>query len=125
VTGASDVNRQLEFIASEILKLTTKVSRPLQLEGAPEGPTEDEQALVDLCHECSLVSKDLLNRLEGLRVKKDGKLRNWQSLQKAIEAAWAKDEVDLLVTRLSGFKEMINMRILIGLRCAENRDLFD
>jgi hypothetical protein len=114
-TGASSVDEQLSFVTNELLKLTTKLSRPLRLESVPVRSTSGEHELEVLCNECGLVARELLARLDGLKVK-GGSFRKLKSFQKAIKSAWTKEEVKAIATRLSGFKDMIQMHILANIR---------
>jgi hypothetical protein len=68
-----------------------------------------------LCDESILLSEELLNKLNGLRVR-DGKHRGWESLKAAVRSAWSKDEVLSLRARLSTLKESLESRSLLSIQ---------
>jgi hypothetical protein len=102
-------------VTTELLKLTTKLSRPLSAEGVHTSSTNNDNDLESLCHECSLVAHELLARLDGLKVS-EGNFRSVKSLQKAVKSAWTQDEVERITKTLSGFQNAIQMHVLASIR---------
>ena len=115
ISGATRDEYRLSIVTTELLKLITKLSRPLLLENGRAYSTSAEDELESLCHECSLVAQELLERLEGLKVK-NGSFRSVHSLQKAVKTAWTKDEIATITKRLSSFQQIIQMHVLASLR---------
>jgi Fungal N-terminal domain of STAND proteins len=112
--GATQINEELQELATDLIDLTTKLSRPLLHEGPPNSPSEEEQRLEQLCIACSKIAADMITRLDNLKPPRTRK--RWRSFQQAIKMAWTEDEMNELTVRLSGFKEAIQMHILVGLR---------
>ena len=112
--GATQINEELHELATDLIELTTKLRRPLRLDGSVHAMSEDERRLQELCNTCSRIAQDMINRLDTL--KPPGKKKRWKSFQQAIKAAWSENEMKALTARLSGYREAIQMNILVGLR---------
>lgn len=77
------------------------------------GPTSNE-ALSLMSQRCEEVADELLIFLEKL--KSTGKKTRWKSVRSALESAWKKEKVDEMRKRLEGFRDEINLHILVDLR---------
>src|SRR5262249_23108817 len=108
------VNDDLERLTSRLSQQLVKLSRPLRLHGVSGCLTADEAALESLCAQCCKVGDELLAKLQALKMT--GRRTPWGSLSKAIQTAWEKRGIKVLLDRLRGFKEMLEMDIMIGLR---------
>jgi hypothetical protein len=111
--GTLAANEEVERVVLHISHLTTKLQRPLQLENVSRELTTEEKALQDICNQCETVAKELLTRLERLKVGKEG-LK--QVLQTALRATWAKKELESLVRKLENFKKSLELHILVALK---------
>jgi hypothetical protein len=100
-TGALPVNDELELITRDLSSFVTKLERPY-----------DDPALQDICEGSRIVATELLARLDKLK----GKHAVWSSLQHAIKATWARKEIEMLNTRLSGFRKALDLHILHGIQ---------
>ncbi len=88
VTGALPANEELELRTRDLSDLIIKLQRPLQAgDGSVTSDHTTLKPLQSLCNACSLVAKELLGRLEGLKV--EGKHKAWKSFGHAIKAEWS------------------------------------
>lgn len=71
-------------------------------------------ALESLCKSCDTVANMLLVALENVKVK--DKQRKWESMRKALKSIWNKKDIEELERRLAGFREVLNLHIVMGLR---------
>lgn len=114
-SGALPANEELELRTRDLSDLVLKLQRPLH---ADDGSTPSDHAalksLQTLCNTCSQVAKELLARLEGLKV--EGKHKAWKSFGHAIKAAWSQREVDNLSSRLLDFRRSLETHVLSSIR---------
>jgi len=112
--GVLTANQQLELAIAiaDLRALLVKL-------GAQQCPTaaaedeedeEDEDNFQHILQGVEKTAKELVERLEGLKVK-GTKSRKWQSIRRAIKAAWTKDEIDGLMKKLETFKDAVETRI--------------
>ena len=113
--GNLSVNEELSLITTTLLKLITKLRRPLALEELTTSDGDDYQALTALCDSCAQLAEELLTRLQSLKIS--GKFKMWRSIQQAIKSCWAEKDLDSLFKRLAVFRQSIETHILVGLRC--------
>ncbi|KAF8855876.1 hypothetical protein BDZ45DRAFT_595017, partial [Acephala macrosclerotiorum] len=108
--GATAVNEELELLTTDFLKLSTKLQRPFEHSQSDVRSARHEQELEGLCTECAKVAKELLHRLESLKVQ--GTRTVWKSLWQALQTAWTEDEIRSLVARLGAFKSTLETHVL-------------
>lgn len=93
----------------ERIKLARQVERP--------GMTDaDEQALEVICEGCISVSKELLSKLEKLKVGGGSKHRMFKSFRQALKSVWSKEAVDEIARRLEAFQRELDAHLLVSLR---------
>lgn len=113
------VNEQLRDLANDLLNVTTKLNRPLlRQDGTSEVLNPEEQQLQDLCKASAEIAQDMIDRLNALEPPPEshGSKRVWKSFQQAIQLAWSETEMTALSARLSSYREMIQMHIIVQLR---------
>ena len=99
-------NATIEKAATHLTNLNEKV-KDAQL-------SKSDQALQDLCKDVAQVSSELLDVLDGLKVK--GTKTKWKSLRKAIKSVWGKEKVKELEEMLAGFRDTLNLHICVEMR---------
>ena len=109
--GSLAENFDAETISRDLLYLTTKI----EAGSGPSLASDDEQALQNLCTGCNDVAQELLTVLGSLR--SGTKLGKWKSLKQALKNVWSKGRIEALQTRLAGFREELDLHVLIDLRC--------
>lgn len=100
--------------ASDLKQLTTKLSEGIATPLVPTVLSEDEFALHVLCKGCIDVSLELQSGLNKLQVQ--GAPSKWKSLRKALKSIWTKEHIAELQTRLAGYRERLDSRVLIDLK---------
>jgi hypothetical protein len=106
--GSLKANEELELITGDLQCVISKlrdasVSSPA---GSVIGQNSSRSNFVEICDEAAKIAAELLERLNGLKVK-DGKHRTWESIKAAVKAAWSKEEIQALEKRLSLLKESL------------------
>jgi len=113
--GTLDANNELELVTTDlqalIAKLRSSVPRNDEADEGQDGPSSFEK----LCDDAARVADELLGRLGKLKNRKESH-KVWHSLQKAVECAWSKREINELKARLAGFREALETSVLFSIR---------
>jgi hypothetical protein len=68
---------------------------------ASKGPlTKRDQALNIICHGCIDVSRELITRLERLKLSQDQKHRKWESFKLTVKTVWSKEKIEETASKL-------------------------
>jgi hypothetical protein len=119
--GVLKTNEVLDLVTSDLLKLTTKLHRLDDIQGSQ---SDDEKALIDLCTSSNDIADEILSKLKTLKSQSLGKdikgrvlLRHktWATFRGAIKSAWKEEELSKLNQRLSGLKQSLELRVLVGI----------
>ncbi|KAI9653676.1 MAG: hypothetical protein M1831_005704 [Alyxoria varia] len=82
--------------------------------------SEEDAALLALSRACNAVARQLVAKLESLKVRvREGDPRGkivWKSARGAVKGMWAKGELEELIDRVKGYRQEIQLRVLVGLR---------
>jgi hypothetical protein len=100
-------NADLEIVTNDLISINTI----LTTSGAV---TTADPALDKLCTGCLEVSTELLAALAKVSAGKDP--TKWRSVRKALRSVWSKDRISGLEARLGGFRDEVNLRIVVSLR---------
>jgi hypothetical protein len=115
--GASVGNGELETIAKELQQLAHRLLQPLlSIETQDTALKDSEAALVNLSKECSSAAEELLCTLRTLKVVGGSSNRCWKSFRQALKCLWRKEKVEAMANRLQGFRERLNLHVLISMR---------
>lgn len=106
--GATAANVELVAVTNDLVQLND------ELKTAP--PAGDAGALEKLCKSCNDVAGDLLEELEGLKVKGNGKRRIFQSIGIAVRALFKEKKITDLQQRLGMIREQLSLHVVIDLR---------
>jgi hypothetical protein len=115
--GALSANEQIELATGDLRALLEKLrSRrsPQVFPPASIAGEENHEAFEHILYEAEQVAAELLGRLEGLKVR-ERKDRKWESVRKAVQNMWSKDEVESLTKKLAGFKEAVETHVLFSI----------
>ena len=107
--GVLDVNRQIESATEHLLGLNTKIGDIAASVG--------DEALSQLSESCKAAAEELITALN--KVKIDDKNGRWMIIRKALQATLHKVNISKLESRLSRFREELNLHILVDLRYGE------
>jgi hypothetical protein len=109
-TGAIPENVELEWVTRDLMSLTTKVSQA----GNLSEPAPDNVYLNQICVRCEEIGKNLLTRLERLKLKSNKGVL--QRFHVALKATWARKDLEELVLQLGKYKRSIETHFLVDLR---------
>ena len=108
--GARSANEQLELATSDLrallVKLRSRHRPPVIAQDEKDGETFQR-----ILHRAEETAKELVERLERLKVKRP-KSRKWESVRKAVQSVWTKDEVEALTKKLERFKDAVETHVL-------------
>jgi hypothetical protein len=123
--GALTANEELELVIIDLQALLIKLKARFPAtdqatitrdrEGLDNDPTRTLSQIIEDAEE---LAKELLKRLNSLKVKSDqGRKwgRKWESVRKAVESVWTKDEIAALNKRLESFKNAVKTSILVSI----------
>jgi hypothetical protein len=92
-----------------------KISRQVESRGS-RGVSTDDQALEAICEGCISVSKELLSKLNKLKVEGGQKYRKFKSFRQALKSVWSKEAVNEAAQRLKAFQTELDVHLLVSLR---------
>lgn len=103
--GALKAHEELELISGDLQCVISKLrgsfpEKQVGLASSLTGEDDFNDNLEKICDKAAKIAAELLEKLNGLRVK-NGKHRTWESVKAAVKAAWSKDEIQSLNKRLS------------------------
>jgi hypothetical protein len=105
-------------ILSERIKTARQLEHARTEESFREDGSADEQALEAICDGCISVSKQLILKLEKLKVNDARKHRKFKSFRQALKSVWSKQAVDEIAGRLKAFQTELEAHTLVSLRQA-------
>jgi hypothetical protein len=115
--GALTANEELELVTADLgallVKLRQRFPAATTVNSIAHGK-DPAKYLSQIISDVEKVANELLKRLNGLKVK-DGKHRKWESIRKAVESAWTKDEIAALTKRLATFKDAVEANLLFSI----------
>jgi len=117
--GELDVHAQATLATNDILDCTTKFRRTLRGPGGSATLTEDDLLLESICKGCDEVARDLLGRLDKLKVPqkdKQGHKPIWPTLTAAFQSIWTKEDLLDIQKRLKEYRRQIDTRVIYSLR---------
>jgi hypothetical protein len=77
-------------------------------------PNIVDEELRDLCRDCDVAATELLAALEQLKIR--GTKTTWKSLGKALRSIWGERKMASLEKRLAGYRDAIELRVLVNFR---------
>jgi len=114
-----DVHGQAASATNDILDYTIKLRRTLRAPGGSAILTEDELLLESICKGCDDLARDLLVRLDKLKVpqkNKKGKAIIWSTLTAAFQSMWTGEDLLAIQDRLKEYRRQIDSRVIRSLR---------
>jgi hypothetical protein len=121
--GALTANEELELVITDLQALLNKLKArfPAVDQASDVRVAQDNdppRTLPQIVEDAKELAEELLKRLNNLKVK-SGKgrkwERKWESVRKAVESVWTKDEIAALNKRLDSFKNAIKTNILVSI----------
>jgi hypothetical protein len=105
--GALAENVDIEAVTNDLVLLSNS------LKDTASNPCDE--ALKSLSESCHTVAEQLLVALD--KVKAKGKHQRLESIRKAVRSVWNKQHIEGLERRLARFREELNLRVVVDLRC--------
>jgi hypothetical protein len=103
-------HEELEYVTTDLSRLAARLQQPPEQE---EGFQPSSPELQEISGKCDEVARELLKRLEALKIEKNNAFR---SFRVALQASWSKRDLNELVARLSTYRQSIQTHILADLR---------
>jgi len=117
--GALIENIELEKASTRLQGLSSTVQTFLRgdYQGPQSGPlVECDQALHTICEACLEVSKELIDKLDKLKVPDGHPHKKWKSIQQAFKTVYSKDKIEEILGRLVGLRNELNTNVLVSLK---------
>lgn len=117
--GALAENIELETASTRLQRLSGTLQGSLRRgQYEPQnGPLiESNQALESICEACVKMSKELIDRLEKLKVPEDHPHRKWKSFRLALKTVWSKEKIEEVADRLAELRTELDTQVIFSLR---------
>jgi len=119
--GALEEHVALGDVALNLRELSKELATPFTTDdlkqmrsGKRQKRSRPEKQLEDIRIECNEVTKQLLNTLGDLMVKK--RHRKWHSFRQALTSVWNENEIHALERRLERIRKQLDTTLLVCLR---------
>jgi len=107
---------ECESATTRLIELTSSIEDSLNDLEALEKLSTDSEALRVICTNCIKLSKDLLARLDDLRLDDKNKSKKWKSFRQALKSVSSKGRLDRIAGKLAECREELNHHIVISIR---------
>lgn len=112
-----DIHVEASLAANDILDYSSQLRRTLPLPDESAALTDDERLLESICEGCEELGRDLLQRLDKLKVPQNNRGRNiWPTLTVAIRSMWTAEDLRSLEERLREYRRQMDSRFIQSLR---------
>ncbi|PMD58378.1 uncharacterized protein K444DRAFT_563688, partial [Hyaloscypha bicolor E] len=118
VDGALGENIELETASIRLQQLSSGVQGSLsqaRRDSTQGSPTQVDQDLETICKECVTVSKELVDKLETLKVPGDHRYKKWKSFRQALKSVWSKEKIEAIAKRLYSLRAELNTHVVVSL----------
>ena len=112
-SGELERTAELKQVTTQLVSLNSGLETSLQTQATKANLSQTNQELRDLCIECNSVAGDLIVALKKLQGRRSSK---WSSVILALRTVWSQDDIDILQSRVDGFRQQIALHILVALR---------
>lgn len=99
-SGTSTENLEMDTVVSRLLETVEELDNDrsrTDLDSSPK--TSTERRLVEIAEASAMNARDILSRLEGMKIHQPRSVRS--NVSKAFGCAWMKDELNSLTKRVS------------------------
>ena len=115
--GALQRNSMLEEVAQNLAEMNSELMRSQRsMSSWFMSLSPAERQLKNLCEECDVVSRELLAKLDTLKVRSRSRYKRWDSFRQALKSMWNEGELRALEKRLEGIRTRLDTNLLICLR---------
>jgi hypothetical protein len=113
--GATISQVEAEIATRRLIELSERLKASLQKKEAPDNVSNPDEALKVICNNCISMSKELLARLEKLKVEEGQKHRKFKSLRQALKSIWSKQAVNNIAQRLESCRKELDDQMLFSM----------
>jgi hypothetical protein len=106
--GASLENSEHETVTKDLRALNQRLTNRSSRQGSLP---KEEYALEVICRGCSVIADELLEKLEGIKIK--GKHTKWKSLRQALKTIWSESAIDEVSRRLARYRQELDTQLLV------------
>lgn len=117
--GALAENIELETASVRLQNLsrTLKDSLRANQQAPKEGvASKSDGALETICEACVTVSKELVDKLENLKVPEGHSHKKWKSFRQALKTVWTKEKIEEVAQRLAKLRADLDTNVLLSIR---------
>lgn len=115
--GATIKHEETEAATTRLVQLSDRLKTSVNDQSTTSANlSPEDQALRTVCDRCIMVSNELLQKLNKLKIHDQGKLRRYKSFRQAIKSVCSKSAVDEMATRLKELRQEIEVHVLLSLR---------
>ena len=115
--GALQRNSMLEEVAQNLAEMNSELMRSQRsMSSWFMSLSPAERQLKNLCEECDVVSRELLAKLDTLKVRSRSRYKRWDSFRQALKSMWNEGELRALEKRLEHIRTRLDTNLLICLR---------
>jgi hypothetical protein len=113
--GALSENLEIELVTADLFNMIPDLQKCAFVEDASASvAVEQQRALQDTILGCETISKELLVKLQKLKVN-NKTTRAWKSFRQALKSVTQKGEIDDIAKRLERYREQLKLKVLISL----------
>jgi hypothetical protein len=117
ISGALPENIEIEAASKRLSGMvpTLQTGKPAQGYSGLQTILPSDRILEDICRGCLDVSKELIPRLEKLKVM-GGSHRKWKSFRQALKSVWSKESIREIRERLLAYQVQLDTHTLLYLK---------
>ena len=112
VDGAIPEHHHTSVVTTNFRDASATLSTYLEkCDGAEKGFGSENTQLRTLSSNCEVIARELLEELDRLKLRTDGKNVRWHSLRHALKITLGRDKVDALAGRLEMYRQELKTEI--------------
>lgn len=117
ISGALLENTEIEAASIRLSDMVTTLQTGRLVQGGSGSQTisTSDRILQEICQGCLDVSRELIPRLQKLKVM-DGSCRKWKSFRQALKSVWSKESIREIRERLVAYQIQLDTHTLLYLK---------
>jgi flagellar motility protein MotE (MotC chaperone) len=114
--GALIENVELQEATIRLQQLSRNFDKSLDQSLSQGLRAQNDESIQKICDECKAVSKELVEKLERLKVPEGHPHKKWKSFRQALKSIWTKERIEDIAQRLSQLRIELDSHVLVSLR---------
>ncbi|PMD34239.1 hypothetical protein L207DRAFT_138175 [Hyaloscypha variabilis F] len=114
--GALIENVELQEATIRLQQLSRNFDKSLDQSLSQGLSAQNDESIQKICGECKAVSKELVEKLERLKVPEGHPHKKWKSFRQALKSVWTKERIEDIAQRLSQLRIELDSHVLVSLR---------